>query len=200
MRRLLWFFVLSFVSPVSASDFDKDGLVTFTDYILFVQRYGSATGDELYAPEFDLDSNGKIDLNDFSLFAETFGNEVHADKRALKADELEELAKILSENGKSELAIEKYKEVLAIAPNELQKARTLMHLGSLHLKIENLPKAEEYLKQGVNDFKESKNASVQYHLMWCVFILSEVERIQGNHGLASLYLAQTKMFLPEPPQ
>lgn len=73
MRKFAWLVVLLFASPLTASDFNRDGAVTFEDFLMFTQRYGASAGDEFYAPEFDLDNSGRVDLNDFRLFAEILG-------------------------------------------------------------------------------------------------------------------------------
>jgi subtilisin family serine protease len=49
------------------ADFNGDGSVTFSDFILFVQAYGSTE------TRFDLNTNGRVDFSDFIIFANLFG-------------------------------------------------------------------------------------------------------------------------------
>jgi len=55
---------------VRKSDFDGDGDVGFTDFLLFAQSFGSE--DEV----FDLDSDGFVGFSDFLAFAGAFGRVV----------------------------------------------------------------------------------------------------------------------------
>jgi hypothetical protein len=62
--------------PISASavtipadpraDFNSDGKLSLTDFILFAQAFNSTN------PTFDLNDNGKVDLGDFLIFAQAF--------------------------------------------------------------------------------------------------------------------------------
>jgi hypothetical protein len=54
-------------------DFDGDGEVGFRDFILFAQRFGARTGEQLFDAQYDLDSNGDIGFRDFILFAQVYG-------------------------------------------------------------------------------------------------------------------------------
>ncbi len=64
-------------------DFDGDGTVGISDFLLFVDVFGSRQGDEGYDARFDLDSNGTIGISDFLIFSENFGKEVPLDDRAV---------------------------------------------------------------------------------------------------------------------
>ena len=59
------------VRPVP--DFDQNGIVDFPDFLLFVGKFGSKQGDEMYEDRFDLDGNGAIDFSDFLSFVNDFG-------------------------------------------------------------------------------------------------------------------------------
>ncbi len=54
-------------------DFDGDGEVGFSDFILFARMYGNIRGDAVYDPQFDLDSDGDIEFQDFVLFDRVYG-------------------------------------------------------------------------------------------------------------------------------
>ena len=54
-------------------DFNGDGEVGFTDFILFAQVYGAKRRDGLYEGKFDLNSNDEIGFQDFILFAQSYG-------------------------------------------------------------------------------------------------------------------------------
>ena len=57
-------------------DFDGDGRVGFTDFVLFASRFGSTRGDGTYETKYDLDVDGAIGFSDFVIFARDFGKEV----------------------------------------------------------------------------------------------------------------------------
>ena len=64
-------------------DFDGDGTVGISDFLLFVDVFGSRQGDEGYDARYDLDGNGTIGISDFLIFVENFGKEVVLDDRAV---------------------------------------------------------------------------------------------------------------------
>lgn len=51
----------------SKPDFDHDGVVGFSDFLLFAQSYGTSD------PVFDLDDSGEVDFADFISFARSYG-------------------------------------------------------------------------------------------------------------------------------
>ena len=59
------------VRPVP--DFDQNGTVDISDFLLFVGKFGSKQGDETYEDRFDLDGNGTVDISDFLIFVKDFG-------------------------------------------------------------------------------------------------------------------------------
>ena len=50
----------------SRTDFNGDGQLSLTDFILFAQNYGSTN------PDFDLSGNGRVDLADFIIFVQNY--------------------------------------------------------------------------------------------------------------------------------
>ena len=59
-------------------DFDGNGTVDISDFLLFVDVFGSRQGDEGYDARFDLDGDGTIGIRDFLIFAQNFGKEIPA--------------------------------------------------------------------------------------------------------------------------
>ena len=57
-------------------DFDGDGRVGFSDFLLFGSQFGARQGDGRYEARFDLDSDGAIGFGDFLIFSGDFGKEV----------------------------------------------------------------------------------------------------------------------------
>ena len=51
----------------TSADFDGDGTVGFSDFLLFAAAFGAAN------PDFDLDGNGAVGFSDFLIFAAAFG-------------------------------------------------------------------------------------------------------------------------------
>ena len=60
------------VAPPTA-DFDGDGTVGISDFLLFATRFGLSRGDAGYDARFDLDGDGTIGIGDFLLFVDAFG-------------------------------------------------------------------------------------------------------------------------------
>ena len=54
-------------------DFDGDGSVGFTDFLLFAAAFGSISSDDTYEIRFDLDTDGQIGFTDFLTFSQGFG-------------------------------------------------------------------------------------------------------------------------------
>jgi YVTN family beta-propeller protein len=60
-------------STIALSDFDSDGLVGFSDFLLFAIAFGTASTDPEFESRFDLDGSGAVDFADFLSFAQSFG-------------------------------------------------------------------------------------------------------------------------------
>ncbi|MDA0748976.1 MAG: hypothetical protein O2954_20855 [bacterium] len=54
-------------------DFDCNGTVSFSDFVLFAARYGKAWGDPNFHAGFDLNGNGRVGFEDFIQFAKAYG-------------------------------------------------------------------------------------------------------------------------------
>ena len=63
-------------SPPSP-DFNGNGVVDISDFLLFVDAFGSKEGQELYDAKYDLDGNEEIGVGDFLIFIDSFGKEVN---------------------------------------------------------------------------------------------------------------------------
>ena len=75
---LLWDmspYITSSTPPNLTIDFDRDGIVGFADFLLFVVQFGFSEGDEGYNARYDLDGDGTIGFGDFLIFANSFGTE-----------------------------------------------------------------------------------------------------------------------------
>ncbi len=57
-------------------DIDGDGVVGFSDFVLFAQKFGSSEGQPNFDPKCDLDLDKVIGFGDFVLFAQAFGTTV----------------------------------------------------------------------------------------------------------------------------
>ena len=55
-------------------DFDGNGTVEFSDFLLFVAQFGKSSSDDSFNTSMDLDSSGTIDFPDFLLFVAAFGS------------------------------------------------------------------------------------------------------------------------------
>ena len=57
--------------PGRSGDFDGDGAVNFSDFLLFVAVYDRDVAGE--NAKFDLDRDGRVGFSDFLIFANVFG-------------------------------------------------------------------------------------------------------------------------------
>ena len=74
--------------PVAPSpDFDGDGRVGFSDFLIFAESFGTQQGDGQYDARTDLDSDGAVGFSDFLIFAEAFGTAVETPSRLSPADQ-----------------------------------------------------------------------------------------------------------------
>jgi hypothetical protein len=65
---------LTFVGTIAnKGDFDNNGVVGFSDFILFARSFGASQGDASYNAAADLNGDGKIAFGDFIQFAGLFG-------------------------------------------------------------------------------------------------------------------------------
>ena len=55
------------------ADFNGDGAVDFSDFLLFAQGYGKSAGHADFNAKLDLDGDGTIDFDDFLRFVTAFG-------------------------------------------------------------------------------------------------------------------------------
>lgn len=183
MRKFAWLVVLLFASPLTASDFNRDGAVTFEDFLMFTQRYGASAGDEFYAPEFDLDKSGRVDLNDFRLFAENFGRSSPAAKATaedtVKA-RLEKLAKEAWGQKDFSAAAQRYREYLASVTKDEDKAYGLKGLGESLLALKSLDEAKVPLKKVLTDYKNAESRMLRHRLCQSATLLGYIYFEQGN--------------------
>ena len=56
-------------------DFNSDGRVDLSDFLLFASQFGLSRGDEQYDAKYDLDGDGTIGFGDFLIFGRSFGKE-----------------------------------------------------------------------------------------------------------------------------
>ncbi|MCY3870828.1 MAG: hypothetical protein OXG87_14870 [Gemmatimonadetes bacterium] len=59
------------------ADFDGDGQVGIPDFLLFVEVFGTQSGQENFDPKFDLDSDGTVGISDFLIFVDSLGKTVN---------------------------------------------------------------------------------------------------------------------------
>ena len=64
------------VSTAPCPDFDGDGVVGISDFLEFVNHFGTSRGDAGYDAKYDLDENDVIGISDFLIFVNSFGKEV----------------------------------------------------------------------------------------------------------------------------
>lgn len=65
--------VVVYVQRERSPDFDADGAVSFTDFLLFASRFGTALGSAGHDSRYDLDEDGTVGLSDLIIFGSSFG-------------------------------------------------------------------------------------------------------------------------------
>ena len=60
-------------SSAPTPDFNGDGVVNFSDFVDFAQRFGASEGQANFDTRFDLDEDKKVGFGDFVVFAQNFG-------------------------------------------------------------------------------------------------------------------------------
>ena len=80
LRLALVFFCVCFAfsgstaaQETSGADFDEDGEVGFSDFLIFARGFGRSAQDADFNVRLDLNGNGEVDFQDFVLFARQFG-------------------------------------------------------------------------------------------------------------------------------
>ena len=65
----------------SSPDFDGNGTVDVSDFLFFVDLFGSKEGEERYDAQYDLDGNGEIGIGDFLIFVDSFGKAANSGRK-----------------------------------------------------------------------------------------------------------------------
>ena len=79
---------------LASLDFDGDGLVGSSDFLLLVSRFGLSEGDRDFEAKYDIDGNGTVGFSDFVLFAEGFGKPVSGKPVALRNGDRQGVTKL----------------------------------------------------------------------------------------------------------
>ena len=69
----------------SSPDFDGNGTVDVSDFLFFVDLFGSKEGEERYDAQYDLDGNGEIGIGDFLIFVDSFGKAANSVPEAVNS-------------------------------------------------------------------------------------------------------------------
>ncbi len=59
-------------SGFRSGDFDRDGEVTFGDFVRFAGAFGTSSGQAAFLEDADFDRSGRIDFADFVRFGRLF--------------------------------------------------------------------------------------------------------------------------------
>ena len=63
-------------SGLAAFDFDRDGMVGFSDFLAFAAHFGRSSSDPDFDERFDFDADGMVGFSDFLAFAAAFGKTI----------------------------------------------------------------------------------------------------------------------------
>ena len=197
MIQFLLVLVLSgSLSANPRTDFNRDGVVDFQDFLLLAQQFGT----EQFDKRFDLDSNGELNLDDFMAFAEVFGTELSASKKAdipknPKAEKLEEQAKGLRARGEYTKAIETYEKFMVLATDSLSLARGYKEIGLTYLEADSLDQAIQFLEKVLIGFGRVTDKQIRYELAGCSTVLGQAFYMKQDSLQAAWHWNQINLYL-----
>ena len=205
-RIVLFAFLLStsiavplIVLAENIPDFNRDGEVNFSDFIMFAKHFGSSYGEEAYSIQFDLNRDGEIDFADYTAFAAEFGTLTHADKVAdnkqdteLRALALEEAAKEYRTAGNDAQAVAAYQRMLALSTHSLHRARGMTNLGRVLVAMDSLDLAEGQFKQALAAYSESTDRAVRVQMIWSNAYLGVINYQRERKFHTFKYLEQSR--------
>ena len=73
---------IAFAQTVSDADFDGNGEVGFSDFLLFAGKFGARQGNGKYEAKYDLDGDGEVGFSDFLVFARFFWSKCRSQSAA----------------------------------------------------------------------------------------------------------------------
>ncbi len=71
------------VNDTNPGDFNGDGTINFSDFLLFIVAFGTGSGDAGFDAQMDLNGDGMIDFSDFLIFVGHYGSGTSGSKAAL---------------------------------------------------------------------------------------------------------------------
>lgn len=72
-RQVLSFGKIESATQAKVGDFDGNGEVAFSDFLMFATHFGAKSGEEKFDNLYDLNQDGEIGFGDFITFAGQFG-------------------------------------------------------------------------------------------------------------------------------
>lgn len=183
---------------VSLSDFDDDGTVGFSDFLIFTRVFGSSQGDGRYEARYDLDADGKIGLSDFFIFIQHFGKQVPPRVVAIPDPNLQLLIEALLSREPEMGGIGRHKARGApILKAEMEGLITVPIRGLGHAPPSVLTQNEfdRILESGIKDLTGIEHATNLERLIINDIDLSEVDLspLAGLSRLTTLQLSRTKI-------
>lgn len=205
MRRILLGLLAIIVIAVplvfaeTVPDFNHDGKIDFTDFLMFARHYGASYGDETYSVTYDLNHDGEIDFQDFTAFAAEFGTLTHSDKPAgVKGDEelralaLEAAAKEYYNAENYREAVIAYRRMLELSTHPLHRARGMNNLARVYAAMGSAELAEAQFKQALAEYNTSTDRKIQVQMVWSNARLGMIYHERESKFLAFKYLEQAR--------
>ena len=82
---------IAFATGGNPGDFDNDGTVGLSDFLMFVRVFGTSSSDAGFDGRMDFDDDGTVDLTDFEAFVKVFGTTYARDDRPLAGGSIRRL-------------------------------------------------------------------------------------------------------------
>lgn len=196
---VLFVIIVPLVFAETIPDFNHDGKIDFTDFVMFARHYGASYGEENYSVTYDLNHDGEIDFHDFTTFAAEFGTLTHSDKPAgvpgndeLRALALEETAKEYKEGKNYQAAVNAYRRMLALSTHPLHRARGMNALAQVYVAMGSSNLAEAQFKQALAEYGKSTDKTVRIQMVWANTHLGIINHQRANRFQTFKYLEQAR--------
>ncbi len=180
-----------FIPP--SPDFDGDGGVGISDFLFFVDVFGTQEGQAGYESKYDLDSNGTIGIPDFLIFVDNFGKEVSSPSSGGSGGSGGDATQVAIPDANLRSAIEDALGKARGASINRDEMATLTRLRALNANIRDLTGLEfatslTELNLQVNSITDISALSALTSLTWLYFDGNSITDVSGLSGLTNLVI------------
>ena len=178
-----------FIPP--SPDFDGDGGVGISDFLFFVDVFGTQEGQAGYESKYDLDSNGTIGIPDFLIFVDNFGKEVSSPSSGGSGGSGGDATQVAIPDANLRSSIEDALGKASGAPITRAEMSTLTNFEAENANIRNLTGLEFAISLIELDLSRNSITDVSAlsdltNLIWLNLYLNAITDVSALSGLTSL--------------